>query len=120
MTGSICAVVAEALVAEAEKLDRAVRHLVDAAAGGDIAAAKALIPWLNQALGMPRERVEHRLPTGLEDLEFMSEEELVRIVAGGPLTAVAARGGSFQRRRRSRRQLSAHACRVWPSRSHAH
>jgi hypothetical protein len=29
-------------------VDRAVRQLVDAAASGDIAAAKALIPWLNQ------------------------------------------------------------------------
>jgi hypothetical protein len=27
------------------------------------------------------ERVEHRPPTGLEDLEFMSDEELARIVA---------------------------------------
>jgi hypothetical protein len=34
---------------------KAVRHLVDGAAGGDIAAAKALIPWLNQALGVPQE-----------------------------------------------------------------
>ncbi len=59
------------------------RHLVGAAANGDIQAAKALIPWLNQAFGMPTERVEHRVPTGLEDLEFMSEEELVRIVAEG-------------------------------------
>jgi hypothetical protein len=32
---------------------------------------------------MPTERVEHRGPTGLEDLEFMSDEELGRIVAEG-------------------------------------
>jgi hypothetical protein len=75
--------VAEALVDEAEKVDRAVRRLVDAAANGDLQAAKALIPWLNQALGMPTERVEHRQATGLEDLEFMSTEELTRIVAEG-------------------------------------
>ena len=77
------AVVAEALVAEPANVDKAVRVLCDAAANGDIAAAKTLIPWLNQALGMPTERLEHRMPTGLDELEFMSEEELERIVAQG-------------------------------------
>jgi hypothetical protein len=77
------AVVAEALADEAEKVDRAVRWLVDAAANGDINAAKGLIPWIDQALGRPVERVEHRAPTGLEDLEFMSTEELERIVREG-------------------------------------
>jgi hypothetical protein len=77
------AVVAEALADEAEKVDRAVRYLVDAAANGDINAAKGLIPWIDQALGRPVERVEHRAPTGLEDLEFMSTEELERIVREG-------------------------------------
>jgi hypothetical protein len=77
------AVVAEALVAEAEKVDRAVRHLVDAAAGGDIAAAKALIPWLNQALGMPQERVQHTTPSTLEELERMDKGELDELVARG-------------------------------------
>jgi hypothetical protein len=71
------------LASEAEKVDRAVRFLVDAAANGDIAAAKALIPWIDQGLGRPVERVEHTAPTGLEDLEFMSTEELRRIVAEG-------------------------------------
>jgi hypothetical protein len=51
--------------------------------GGDLAAAKALIPWLNQALGMPAERVEHRAPTSLEDIESMSTAELERLVAEG-------------------------------------
>jgi hypothetical protein len=77
------AVVAEALVAEADKVDRAVRHLVTAAADGDLAAAKALIPWLNQALGMPTERVEHRLPARLEELDAMDEAQLERLVARG-------------------------------------
>jgi hypothetical protein len=75
--------VAEALVAEADKVDRAVRHLVTAAADGDLAAAKALIPWLNQALGMPTERVEHRLPARLEELDAMDEAQLERLVATG-------------------------------------
>jgi hypothetical protein len=77
------AVVAEALVAEADKVDRAVRHLVTAAADGDLAAAKALIPWLNQVLGMPTERVEHRLPARLEELDAMDEAQLERLVATG-------------------------------------
>ena len=69
-------------LAEADKVDRMVRHLVDAAANGDIQAAKALIPWINQALGPPPERVEHRVPTTFPDLS-LSEEELARIVAEG-------------------------------------
>jgi hypothetical protein len=77
------AVVAETLVAEAEKVDRAVRNLVTAAADGDIAAAKALIPWLNQALGMPRERVEQRTPGSFEELEQMDTAQLEQLVAAG-------------------------------------
>jgi hypothetical protein len=76
-------VVAEALVAEAANVDRAVRLLCRSAGGGDLAAAKALIPWINQALGTPTERVEHRAPTSLEDIESMSTEELERLVARG-------------------------------------
>ena len=77
------AVVAEALVAEAANVDRAVRLLCRSAGGGDLAAAKAQIPWINQALGTPTERVEPRAPTTLEDIEAMSTEELARIVAEG-------------------------------------
>jgi hypothetical protein len=74
---------AEALVAEAANVDKAVRLLCESAGAGDLAAAKALIPWLNQALGMPTERVEHRLPTGLEELERMDEKQPERLVAKG-------------------------------------
>jgi hypothetical protein len=77
------AVVAEALVAEAANVDRAVWLLCRSAGGGDLQAAKALIPWINQALGMPTERVEHRAPTSLEDIESMSTAELERLVAEG-------------------------------------
>jgi hypothetical protein len=52
-----------------------------AAGNGDLQAAKALIPWLNQALGMPTERVEHRRPS--RELEQMDEEQLERLVAQG-------------------------------------
>ena len=77
------AVVAEALVAEAANVDKAVRVLCDAAAKGDIAAAKALIPWLDQALGRPVERREFVRPTTLDELEQMDEADLERLVAEG-------------------------------------
>jgi hypothetical protein len=32
---------------------------------------------------MPRERVEHRVPTSLDEIEQMSTEELVALVARG-------------------------------------
>jgi hypothetical protein len=62
-------------------VERAVRLLCQSAGGGDLQAAKALIPWINQALGMPKERVEPRVPTSLEEIEQMSTEELVALVA---------------------------------------
>jgi hypothetical protein len=64
-------------------VQKAVTVLCEAAGRGDLAAAKALVPYLDQALGRPTERVEHRQATGLEDLEFMSTEELTRIVSEG-------------------------------------
>jgi hypothetical protein len=45
------AVVAETLVEEAANVRLAVKLLCQSAASGDVAAAKALIPWLNQASG---------------------------------------------------------------------
>jgi hypothetical protein len=71
-------------------------HLVDAAARGDIAAAKALIPWLNQALGMPQERVQHTTPSTLEELERMDTaalEELVRKGRERRLSRAGSPGG---------------------------
>jgi hypothetical protein len=85
-------VVAEALASEAEKVDRAVRHLVSAAADGDINAAKALIPWIDQGLGKPTERVEHRRPSSLEELEAMETSELERLVAEGRRKRIQAQG----------------------------
>jgi hypothetical protein len=58
-------------------------RFVNAAANGDLQAANALIPWIDQALGKPTERVEHRLPTGPEELEQMDEAQLERLVAQG-------------------------------------
>jgi hypothetical protein len=64
-------------------VQKAVTLLCEQAGAGDVQAAKALIPWIDQALGKPTERFEHRRPTGLDELEFMSDEELARIVAQG-------------------------------------
>jgi hypothetical protein len=57
--------------------------LCGAAENGDIAAAKALIPWLDQAFGMPQERVEHTTPSTLEELEQMDTAQLEALVAAG-------------------------------------
>ena len=75
--------IAEKLVREAEKVDRAVGHLLDAAAAGDLAAAKALIPYFDQALGKPTERHELRVPSSVEEIEQLSTEELASLVAQG-------------------------------------
>ncbi len=75
--------VAEAVVAEAANVEKAVTLLCRSAGGGDLAAAKALIPWINQAFGMPTERVEHRPPSTLQELEQMDTAELERLVARG-------------------------------------
>jgi hypothetical protein len=83
-------VVADALVAEAANVDRAVRLLCRSAGGGDLAAAKALIPWINQALGTPTERVEHRPPSTQQELEQMSTAELEALVARGRERRLAA------------------------------
>jgi len=77
------AVVAEVLVQKAEKVARTVENLLDAGAAGDLAAAKALVPWIDQAYGKPTERVEYKYPSSIDELEQMSEEELERLVAQG-------------------------------------
>ena len=83
--------IAEKLVREAEKVDRAVGHLLDAAAAGDLAAAKALIPYFDQALGKPTERHELRVPSSVEEIEQLSTEELASR-AGPPAATTAASG----------------------------
>jgi hypothetical protein len=77
------AVVATALAEKAEQVHQAVRLLCDSAAAGDLKSAQALIPWINQALGMPTERVEHRKPGSLEELEQMDTAQLEALVAAG-------------------------------------
>jgi hypothetical protein len=71
------------LIAKAEKVAKTVEHLLDAGAEGDLAAAKALVPWIDQAYGKPTERVEHKYPSSIDELEQMDEEQLARLVAEG-------------------------------------
>lgn len=59
------------------------RLLCDSAAAGDLKSAQALIPWINQALGMPQERVQHTTPSTLEELERMDTAQLEALVAEG-------------------------------------
>lgn len=77
------AVVAQTLVAEADNVERTVQALLKRAADGDIRAATALIPWLNQGLGMPTERVETVLPSSASEVAEASSEALSALVAEG-------------------------------------
>lgn len=77
------ALVADVLRREYILVEKTVCSLLAKAGNGDMRAAQALIPWLNQGLGMPTERVEEIKPQTLDDLEVASTEELERIVAEG-------------------------------------
>jgi hypothetical protein len=81
-----------------------VRLLCDSAAAGDLKSAQALIPWINQALGMPQERVQPTTPSTLEELEQMDTAQLEAPVAEGrkkrleavaPPSSVASKGNEF-------------------------
>jgi hypothetical protein len=97
------AVITETLVAQAENVQKAVTLLCEAAGSGDLAAAKALVPYLDQALGKPTERHELRVPSSVEEIEQLSMEELEHLVARGrskrlALRAVPERAGDWRRR----------------------
>jgi hypothetical protein len=77
------AVVADALVVEHDNVHRAVRLLARSAGQGDLKSAQALIPWIDQALGRPTERVEHSQPGTQEELESMETSALQALVAKG-------------------------------------
>jgi hypothetical protein len=83
------AVVAQALLEKHEQVAAAVRLLADDAAdqraphAQRLKSAQALIPWIDQALGRPTERVEHRVPQSLRELEELSTEQLAAWVEEG-------------------------------------
>jgi hypothetical protein len=64
-------------------VQKAATLLCEQAAAGDVTAAKALIPWLDQAFGRPQERVQHTTPSTLEELEQMDTAQLEALGAEG-------------------------------------
>jgi hypothetical protein len=83
----IRAQIAETLQRKSEQVDTALSLLIDDAADTSLApqqrrqAALAVLPYLDQALGKPTERVEHS--GGLEDVAQLSTAELAARVAAG-------------------------------------
>lgn len=75
------ALIADTLAAQGLKVKRTVEVLLDAASQGDLAAAKAVIPYLNQGLGMPTEHVALSAPETSEDLAAMGTADLAAYVA---------------------------------------
>jgi hypothetical protein len=73
-------VIQEALAEKAEQLRATVHTLLDAAATGDLQAAKLVAPYLNQAYGMPTERLVHEVPQTPEEIRQLPTAELLRLV----------------------------------------
>ena len=73
-------VILEALNAEAEKVRRTVQLLLDAASQGDLAAAKLVLPYVNQALGNPTETVAVATPSTADEVASLPTAALVDIV----------------------------------------
>jgi hypothetical protein len=82
--------IARVFVEESQQLGKALRTLIAMAADGDRDAAKALIPYLNQGLGMPTERVEMQQPGSVSDLAAMGTDELRQYVARRRAAGTAA------------------------------
>jgi hypothetical protein len=84
--GGIREVVARTLAERQDEVAAAVALLLAGAADADaphterIAAARALLPWI-QALATPAERVEPRLPATVAELAEMSDEALHELLA---------------------------------------
>jgi len=77
------AVVAAVLEERALEVRKTVEHLLTAAATGDRAAAQSLLPWIDQALGRPTERVESTQTRTVEDVRALDPASLQALVAEG-------------------------------------
>lgn len=77
------AVVAQVFARRAAAVEKTVDLLLDAAESGDVRSAQALLPWIDQALGKPTERVEQHAPSSREDLERLDTRALEALVARG-------------------------------------
>lgn len=79
------AVVASALAAKHEQIRAAISALADLAAEGDRQAALALIPWINQGLGMPGAVApESNASDTPKDLRSLSTHELRAMLMAPP------------------------------------
>jgi hypothetical protein len=74
-------VIADTLARRPKAVAGTVDRLLDAASQGDLAAAKLLIPYFNQALGMPTERVEVGEVDAATDMAELTDEQLASLVA---------------------------------------
>lgn len=81
--------IADELHSDPVQLRQVVRVLRTMAAQGDKDAAKALIPYLNQGLGMPTETVRVEQPETLEDVRSMTTAELREYAASRRAAAQA-------------------------------
>lgn len=72
------AVVASALAEKHDEVRATIHGLADRAADGDRQAALALIPWINQGLGMPGQPLDQGAADGgqVEDLSKLSTAQL--------------------------------------------
>ncbi len=83
------AAITEELHSQQAKVRRALRLLIEDAQDTTLApaerrrAALAVLPYVDQGLGKPTERVEHTSPSSTEELEGMSTQQLADLVAQG-------------------------------------
>jgi hypothetical protein len=77
------AMIADVLHDRAEDVAKVVNALIDRAAAGDQRAQALLLPYIDQALGKPQERVEHTVPGSAEEIASASDESLRALVQRG-------------------------------------
>jgi hypothetical protein len=75
--------IADVLHERATDVALVVNNLIDRAKTGDMKAQSLLLPYINQALGLPTERLEHSAPQDASGLRSASTEELEALVARG-------------------------------------
>lgn len=75
------AMIAHVLHEREEDVAKVVNGLIDQAKAGDMKAQSLLLPYINQALGLPTERVEHTTPTTPDEVDRASTETLQDMVA---------------------------------------
>lgn len=77
------AMIADVLHQRAEDVAIVVNDLIDRAKAGDMKAQSLLLPYIDQALGKPTERVEHDLPSTVSEVREADSAALAQLVAEG-------------------------------------